>query len=326
MATGSIPLQPIVSHDRTCSRNTLPVCLRSENPHRLVSLLDIVNTFNAADLCFITGKLAAFYGRASRLRMEGQSQRVPDDIYAMLHELFADAEKFSVRVGFGSTREIARTARRHLEQSKNYFDTSNVVSEVRHVERSLQRDAGSRKFIRIVPSLSKFVDNDALFGDQVHRAFPSARFDIKESGNCLAVGCDTAAVFHLMRAVEWGLRALCVNLGFRRLRSRSKKTGKVSYTPVPWSDWEGILTQVKSRVTERIAKLKRGPRKQIYQEFYYPALQDIEGVKDAFRNDVMHTRREYTGPEAIAILDRVQRIMQNLCNSPIRKIGGIIKT
>jgi hypothetical protein len=106
--------------------------------------------------------------------------------------------------------------------------------------------------------------------------------------------------------------AVCVDLGYRRLRSKDSRTGKVTFKPLEYSEWEAILNQVRSRVTARLSQLKRGRRKQLLQEFYLPVLQDVEGFKDAFRNHVMHTRRHYTHMEANAIRDRVERFMRLL--------------
>ena len=58
--------------------------------------------------------------------------------------------------------------------------------------------------------------------------------------------------------------------------------------------------------------MRPGKVKQSAQEFYYPALQDVRGIKDAWRNHVMHTRREYTALEADAILEHVKRLMATL--------------
>ena len=80
-----------------------------------------------------------------------------------------------------------------------------------------------------------------------------------------------------MRAVEWGLRALCVDMGFRRVRTQKKKTGKVTYIPLGWSDWETLINQLKATVTHKIATTKRGSKKQLYQEFYYPAIPGNRG-------------------------------------------------
>ena len=59
-----------------------------------------------------------------------------------------------------------------------------------------------RKFIKVCDDAESYVDNGKLLGDQVSKAFPSASAELREAGNCLAVECHTAAVFHLMRAVS----------------------------------------------------------------------------------------------------------------------------
>jgi len=73
-----------------------------------------------------------------------------------------------------------------------------------------------------------------------------------------------------------------------------------------------IINQIKQRIAVRVAKAPRGPGKQDSQEFYNPAVDNIERFKDAYRNHVMHTRREYTGTEALAIFDQVRHFMMRL--------------
>ena len=52
------------------------------------------------------------------------------------------------------------------------------------------------------------------FGMQVLEQFPSAQFEIDEAGKCYAFGRPTATVFHLMRIIEIGVRAIaaCLNI------------------------------------------------------------------------------------------------------------------
>jgi hypothetical protein len=97
-----------------------------------------------------------------------------------------------------------------------------------------------------------------------------------------------------MRSVEWGLRALCAHLGILRVKTQKKHAGKVSYTPIEYTEWETMLNQVRSKVDKTIATLKRGKRKQLYQERYLPMIQEVNAIRDAWRNHVMHTRRDYS--------------------------------
>jgi len=64
-----------------------------------------------------------------------------------------------------------------------------------------------------------------LFGDDVAKKFPSASVDIEEAGKCLALDRGTATVFHLMRAMEVGLRALAKSLNDHRLDQRQTRLG-----------------------------------------------------------------------------------------------------
>lgn len=43
-------------------------------------------------------------------------------------------------------------------------------------------------------------------------AFPNASFEIEEAAKCCALSRYTASVFHCMRALEWGIKALCALL------------------------------------------------------------------------------------------------------------------
>src|SRR3989337_1503269 len=94
------------------------------------------------------------------------------------------------------------------------LDASALSREANHAREAFVDALERMKYLFIDPTLTEYVDNDSLFGGPVAMAFPSANSDLKSAGNCLAVGCDTAAVFHLMRVAELGLRAFCGHLGF----------------------------------------------------------------------------------------------------------------
>jgi hypothetical protein len=197
-------------------------------------------------------------------------------------------------------------------RTNSLMDASAIGTELRNIRETISTEYHRRKFLRIDPERAPYLNHAAMFGDKVALAFPSATADIREAGNCLAAECNTAAVFHLMRAVEWGLRALCADLGMKRVKSRIRKSGRVVYTPIEYSEWEKLLDQLQDRIDAKIQRLKRGSTKQELQQFYYPALQDIRGIRDAWRNHVMHTRDEYTHDDAAAILGHIRRLMTTL--------------
>jgi hypothetical protein len=204
-------------------------------------------------------------------------------------------------------------------------NASSLETELRNLREALLMDVEAHSYLYVHSERKQYVDNPALLGKEVLQSFPSAEPDLIEAGNCLAAECNTAAVFHLMRVVEWGLRALCSSVGLIRLR-KAKRTvtpgqggKKAYYVPVPYSQWEDILNQLQDKIDAKLKRLKRGRSKQKDQEFYYPVLQDIKAIRDAWRNHVMHTRAEYNHEDANAILTHVKRIMQTLA-SRVREV------
>ena len=93
-----------------------------------------------------------------------------------------------------------------------------IKSETSHVADALCDELQKRSFFLVAAAHRDCVENSSFMGQHVSDAFPSAVGDIKEAGNCLGAECNTAAVFHLMRVVELGLRALCAHMGLHRIK------------------------------------------------------------------------------------------------------------
>ena len=278
-----------------------------------------MNRFRATELAACVASLHAVACRCAKDEVvKGKGVPADQNTLVQANHALKSIEMLARTLHLGRCRRVAATAAHHIGTDEN-TDVTTIKVLMIGVVNDIHRDLGELAFLFVQKERSKFIDHEPHFdidqpGEQrsVHEAFPNARFDAREAGNCLAADCNTAAVFHMMRVVEWGLRALCVDLGMRRLRCINKRTGKVTYKPLEYSEWDSILSQLRARTTDKLARLSRGQRKQALQEFYLPAIQDVEAFKDAFRNHVMHSRREYTRKEADAIRDRVQRFMRLL--------------
>lgn len=291
--------------------NTPPDCPGNGNSNRLVSLWDIVNQFDLLPLGLHVQIISQIAREFSLTATSYQAHDLAPELRERLQASLRDLQKFCETYHFRrSVRKIERTLDRFAWPE--LLSRSWLANELENVLEFLWGDVQSRSYLIVRAEVAGFIDERAPFGEAVRRAFPSAAADLTQAGNCLAAECDTAAVFHLMRAVEWALRALCIDLGLRSVRRKERKTGRVTYLPLGWSDWETLLNQLKNRVHDALAKTKRGSRKQLFQEFYLPALQDIEAMKDAWRNHVMHARREYTREDALAVLSHVRRLMVKL--------------
>jgi hypothetical protein len=185
----------------------------------------------------------------------------------------------------------------HLEGFANTCDWSSLGADVRNVIDVVMSSMWLVKFVNVPTEYGNYVNNPALLGEDIHKAFPSAAYDLEEAGNCISVGSGTAAVFHLMRAVEWGIRSLSVELGVLDVPRKNTSI------PIEFAEWDKILDQLYPAVQKKVDALPPGQAKQEVQEFYFTILHDIRGFKDAFRNHVMHTRKIYSQKAADDVLD-----------------------
>lgn len=281
------------------------------------SLWDIINIFNSFELARLLMELARLQRHCLEIKgAKGSGAKAPRTLVNNSVARLAGVAKLCREVGFNAGMNKADLSAANIDDTTN-LDVSALHCELRNVHDVFLTELFNHRFLYVKASRARYLQLDPgkdepIFGTRVWDAFPSARFDIQEAGHCLAAECNTAAVFHLMRAVEWGLRALSVSVRMRKLRSVNPKSKKISYTPLGWAEWKQILDQLNSKITKKIGSTKKGKKKQLYQEFYLPAMLDIEAIKDAWRIHVMHTRREYESGEGEAILDRVKRLMELL--------------
>jgi hypothetical protein len=160
---------------------------------------------------------------------------------------------------------------------------------------AMEDELRGRKLVFIAGLKGSYCDKKDAFGEQVSIAFPSAQFDILNAGNCYAVGLNTACVFHLMRVLERGLRALCHDLGL----------------PYKTEAWGGILKDIESAIEEVQAQGRNSP-KWANLHFYSEFAIEFRYIKDAWRNYVMHAQESYDEQRAKTIMEHVHNFMQRL--------------
>ena len=135
---------------------------------------------------------------------------------------------------------------------------------------------------------------------EIIKAFPKANEDAKAAVDCWALGHNTACVFHLMRVAEHGLRAL----------AKERKV-KIQKKPLEWANWQDIISRLKAKI-DPIGQQPSGPLRDAKLEFYKGALGQFEGFKDAYRNSVMHSRKNYDELQAKSLIVHVYEFMKRL--------------
>lgn len=182
-------------------------------------------------------------------------------------------------------------------------DWVSINNLMHHLLATLQKEMGQRLFMRIPQGNEEYFENDELFGQSVALAFPEAKAEIKDAGNCLAADLYTAAVFHLMRASEFGLRALAKKLNAWQRQS-----------PVEFAQWGDVIEDIKKEIEKRELKIKNAPRgheRDAALEDCRVSLADLSHFK-MDRDRVMHTRADYDGNEARGVFRRVSEFMNRL--------------
>lgn len=276
---------------------------------RVWSLWDIMKQFHASEMFAAYRDLRQLVCDCEALTEFGGSPEA--GFLDRAQRSLDEAKTVCDEAGFSRAVDTIQKALSEIDTYCVKTEFVGIRQECNRAADAIDDEVGERLFILISPKYVNLVNYPATFSDRVFSKFSNALPDLVAAGNCLAVEEGTAAVFHLMRGVEYGLRALCAHMGLRKAKQR-KKSGVTKYTPVSYVDWETMLNQLHPLIDKRIDKIKRGPIKQREQEFYIPILQDIKGFKDAFRNHVMHSRRTYSPARAEEITEHVRRFMDKL--------------
>jgi hypothetical protein len=178
---------------------------------------------------------------------------------------------------------------------------------------------------RFFPELGNHIASKP-FGEEVFLKFKDGRYDAEQMSLCLAAGASTAAVFHMMRVVEWGVRALGSEIGLRKIKeypkplatatgSPSRKKPKYRLLPIQNATWEVLENQLRSKIEKRIKALRKGTARDAKSALYNSILTDFHAFKEEWRNHVMHTRKNFDEAEALRVMPHVERFMMNLARA-----------
>jgi hypothetical protein len=158
----------------------------------------------------------------------------------------------------------------------------------------------------IPPNKVEYLEAAELFGKAVKAAASDElNAEIKAAGNCIAADLNTAAVFHLMRVVELGLRALGRHL-------KVPTCGRKNQTPIALGTWEQVIQALETKTVAVANIVGRSVKKQKDLEFYKGVILEFRAFKDIWRNSVSHCRCAYDEHQAMSALIHVRRFVELL--------------
>jgi hypothetical protein len=184
------------------------------------------------------------------------------------------------------SRDDLRNDIRH-ELTVSNDDFVALASKIDDLDHLVKAEFVVRVFMYVPRSDTKYFDEKPrLFG------FPEMHNDIVDAGWCLGVGRPTAAVFHLMRIMEFAVRRLSKRL-------------KISAKGIQFKNWGDIL----GPINDAVGKIKtRTARSDRYSEI----VAHLGHATKGWRNTTMHVRRRFTPSQALAIFENVKTFVKSL--------------
>jgi len=289
--------------------------------YRLLSLWDIMNLFDMYILSTIMHKLTMSQMELSLPKAVGiSSPEVFPSQKARAEEAMKWAEQFFTAVRLPDCLYAIQSAK--AQWTRPLLDASSASEIIYRLNLDIARGLANRQFLRVADDRLNLllhmrgeVQNFGileLFGDSVRASFYSAVADMEEAGNCLAAENNTAAVFHLMRVAEVGLRTLAKD---RNAIFKNKPTDQ--------QEWGTILQfldgHIKQLREESLSKWDDPRVKDIQLRFYAEVISELRGFNEAWRRHLSHAREDafYDRDYASSVLRHVKAFMQKLAG----KIG-----
>jgi hypothetical protein len=196
-------------------------------------------------------------------------------------QVFADVRELCREFDLQTARVRADFALAALDNETLDTLGAEVTELVRHIRHDLQSCS-------IWPIARNRVWSFSLaLNEKAAAAFPSAGSDMAEGGRCFGFGRYSAAVFHMLRAADPGVRALA--------RAANATTAAAH----DGADWAPLLTLIDARVSV-ISTWPAGTAKVAALEFFQGALGEARGLHDA--------ARKLANPSATATLEEHQAL------------------
>jgi hypothetical protein len=283
-------------------------------PHRLFSLWDIMVELKIKDIITTLEFLRAV--RTIAEERFPQEKDVFENLTRNLMNHVVEMSNHAQRLDLIETKgrcnnfanelfEIVTSFPKIWDENYNPCDIlppEAISREVDGIEKTLRKELEDKKFVYVPSSEDEFFEQPHLFGEIVTKAFPSAATDIKDAGNCLALGLKTAAVFHSMRVAEHGLRIL----------AQSPYLDITLTFPIEFATWGNVI----EAIDKKLKPLKITPKTTAREEelrFYSGLLASARAIQILWRDPVSHIRARFDKPkEAENALRDIHRFMETL--------------
>jgi hypothetical protein len=280
----------------------------------LVTLADIVRLFDLPHLMMLRYKLCEL--KCTYKTLSGDAPHPINEMGAsVVGAVVSEVRDYCKLVGFENGEAKAYSMGLRLMHYNDLpLDSTWLEIEVENLLSEMTRDVFKNVFVHVKGESQRYANKEFPFGEDVAEAFPSATNDLYEAGNCLAVECNTAAGFHLMRAAEVALWEL----------GRDRQIPLAVAGKIEFAEWGKIIGELEIAVTA-IQQWPNSSTKEDAHKFYNAAVVEIRAFNDGWRRHSAHPRPHMPKmelDEALALWGHVFRFMNKLAP----KIGERYRT
>ncbi|HEY1680359.1 MAG TPA: hypothetical protein VGF98_01810 [Candidatus Tumulicola sp.] len=241
-------------------------------------------------------------GCRAHMAQFGESHPLPDDLRRKLVDDLAYACHWvggmEMMTPYGLMENLKWRAERVGDLALDCGETYHTLNSIGNV---LRMELNERWLLYVPTNLVDLHLSPLDNWGEVPDKFPSAAPEVIAASECCALHQPTAAVFHLMRTLERGLRALASDLG-------------VSTVKQDLGTWGNLLGEIQAQSNTRIAATPKGPARKLEEEYYAEILAEFKHFKDAWRDRVSHSNRTYDIDEAKSVLSHVRAFMVRLAS------------
>ncbi len=266
------------------------------HPKRLISLWDMIQILGKDLVPLLHTLFSIEYETAFGKGIEKTSL----EYRKRLLTLIRDADVQFQKLELSGSLPYLNILKAELESNRaDPFSYHDVALKLDSLKAMLAKELIGRSFVFIPKTKLQYFEKEQLFGPKVFDTFDDARHEIREAGNCLAADVNTAAVFHLMRVAEIGLRKFAQSLNL------------VLPCQIEFATWGNVINAVGKELDD----IKRTPRTQARDDklqHYSGLVQDIKSFQYLWRDPVMHSRGNYDEMAAQSVFEHVKDYMQRL--------------
>jgi hypothetical protein len=278
--------------------------------HRLWSLWDMM-TFKAGKLYELAQRVQGLKeyadekaGQSSYQTSDGATVLPPIDDASVLRIFQNDCAGLDALCEFLGAEitqcEVVRLKDALLSRYKPTYD--DVLRAFTDIDKRLKDELGRIVFLSLTAEDKKYFEpKSPLFGQDFAEKYKTdGLFEVDEAAKCRALGRPTASVFHLMRVMEVGIRAVARCLDIPDPIKPAER------------NWGVILRTIKEGIERKwpnAADRMRGDGA-LFEDIHA----SLDAVKNPWRNPTMHVEKKYTDDEAEHIFVAVKGFMMKLAS------------